>query len=127
MSGKDASISISYKGISGHGELVGQLTKSMTIENVPDEFFLGSNYPNPFNPSTKIHYGITSESKVLLTIFDMLGREVIRLVDEKQDAGYKTIAWNGTDAMGRHVGAGMYFYFLKAGDFRQTRKMILLK
>ena len=95
--------------------------------NIPEQFVLDPNYPNPFNPTTKIHYGIPSESKVLLTIFDMLGKEVIRLIDENQDAGYRTIAWNGTDAMGRNVGAGMYFYFLKAGDFRQTRKMILLK
>ena len=95
--------------------------------NIPEQFILYPNYPNPFNPTTKIHYGIPSESKVLLTIFDMLGREVIRLIDENQDAGHRAIAWNGTDAAGRNVGAGMYFYDLKSGDFRQTRKMILLK
>ena len=127
MSGKDASISISYKGISGHGELVGQLTKSMTIENVPDEFFLGANYPNPFNPTTKIDYGLPEKANVSLVIFDILGREVITLVNGLQEPGYKSMLWKGTDFLGRNVGAGMYFYLLQAGDFRQTRKMILLK
>ena len=125
--GKDADISISYKGITSQGELAGQMTKTMTIENVPDEFVLYTNYPNPFNPTTKIDYGLPNEANVLLVIYDILGREVITLANGLQEPGYKSITWNGTDALGRNVSAGMYFYLLQAGEFRQTRKMILLK
>ena len=125
--GRDANISISYKGIAVQGDLAGQLTKFMTIENVPDEFVLYSNYPNPFNPTTKIDYGLPEEANVSLVIFDILGREVITLVDGLQEPGYRSMTWNGTDALGRNVSAGMYFYLLQAGDFRQINKMILLK
>ena len=125
--GRDANISISYKGIAGQGELAGQMTKSMTIENVPDEFVLYSNYPNPFNPTTKIDYGLPSKTNVSLVIYDILGREVITLFNGPQEPGYKSMTWNGTDALGRNVGAGMYFYLLQAGNNRQIKKMILLK
>ena len=125
--GRDANISISYKGITDQGELAGQMTKSMTIENVPDEFVLYANYPNPFNPTTKIDYGLPEEAKVSLVIFDILGREVITLVDGPQEPGYRSITWNGTDVFGRNVSAGMYYYLLQAGDFVDTKKMILLK
>ena len=127
ISGKDADISISYKGITGQGELAGQMTKSMTIANVPDEFVLYPNYPNPFNPSTKIDYGLPKEASVQLVIFDILGREVVTLVDGIQKSGYRSVLWNGADAYGINVSAGMYFYLLQAGDFRQINKMILLK
>ena len=125
--GRDANISISYKGITDQGELAGQMTKSMTIENVPDEFVLYANYPNPFNPTTKIDYGLPEEANVSLVIFDILGREVITLVDGPQEPGYRSITWNGTDVFGRNVSAGMYYYLLQAGDFVDTKKMVLLK
>jgi flagellar hook assembly protein FlgD len=60
-------------------------------------------------------------------IFDLLGREVITLVDEVQSPGYRTINWNGMDNLGNNSGAGMYFYHLTAGHFSQTKKMVLLK
>ena len=103
------------------------MTRSMTIENIPDEFVLYSNYPNPFNPTTKIDYGLPEVSNVKLVIYDILGREVTTLVNGVQDAGYKSIAWHGTDAFGKNVAAGMYFYLIQAGDFRQVKKMVLLK
>jgi hypothetical protein len=125
--GRDVNISISYKGITADGKLAGKMTKSMTIENIPDEFVLYSNYPNPFNPTTKIDYGLPEVSNVKLVIYDILGREVTTLVNGVQDAGYKSITWHGTDAFGKNVGAGMYFYLIQAGEFRQVRKMVLLK
>jgi hypothetical protein len=103
------------------------MTKSMIIENVPDEFVLYSNYPNPFNPTTKIDYGLPSKTNVSLVVYDILGREVITLFNGLQEPGYKSMTWNGTDALGRNVGSGMYFYLLQAGDFRKVNKMILLK
>ena len=125
--GKDADISISYKGITGQGELAGQMTRSMTIANVPNEFVLYPNYSNPFNPSTKIDYGLPKEASIQLVIFDILGREVVTLVDGIQKSGYRSVFWNGADAHGKNVSAGMYFYLLQAGDFRQINKMTLLK
>jgi hypothetical protein len=125
--GRDANISISYKGITASGELAGQMTRSMTIENIPDEFVLYSNYPNPFNPITKIDYGLPEASNVQLIIYDILGREVTTLVNGVQEPGYKSITWHGTNAFGKNVGAGMYFYLIQAGDFRQAKKMVLLK
>jgi hypothetical protein len=96
-------------------------------DNLPGEFVLYSNYPNPFNPTTKIDYGLPEMSNVKLVIYDILGREVTTLVNGVQDAGYKSIAWHGTDAFGKNVAAGMYFYLIQAGDFRQVKKMVLLK
>jgi hypothetical protein len=125
--GRDANITISYKGITSQGEVAGKMTTSLTIENIPDEFVLYSNYPNPFNPTTKIDYGLPEASNVQLIIYDILGREVTTLVNGVQDAGYKSITWHGTDAFGRNVGAGVYFYLIQAGEFRQVKKMVLLK
>jgi len=94
---------------------------------IPKEFALRQNYPNPFNPVTTIHYELPQRSDSQITIFDLLGRKVITLVSETQDAGYKSIQWDATNANGQSVSGGMYFYQIKAGDYVQTRKMILLK
>ena len=95
--------------------------------NIPEQFILYPNYPNPFNPTTKIDYGLAQEVNVSLVIYDILGREVITLVNGLQEPGFKSIGWNGKDFLGSNVSAGMYLYLLQAGDFRQTRKMLLLK
>ena len=101
--------------------------KMVNVVAVPYEFALHQNYPNPFNPVTKINFDLPEASHVQLFIYDILGREVTSLVNEVQEPGYRTITWHGTDAFGRNVGAGMYFYSIQAGDFRQVRKMVLLK
>ena len=85
------------------------------------------NYPNPFNPKTTIEYGIPSESNVRLVIFDILGREVLTLLDEFQKPGYKSILWDGKDSFGNSVSAGMYFYVLEVGRKKEIMKMVLLK
>ncbi|MDP6170127.1 MAG: choice-of-anchor J domain-containing protein, partial [Candidatus Marinimicrobia bacterium] len=94
---------------------------------IPLVFSLSQNYPNPFNPITKIDYGLPEEAYVSLVIFDILGREVVTLVNGLQDPGYRSMTWNGTDVFGRNVSAGMYFYLLQAGEFKKVNKMILLK
>ncbi|MGH1363388.1 MAG: CHRD domain-containing protein [Calditrichia bacterium] len=94
---------------------------------VPEEFSLAQNFPNPFNPSTSIRYGLKQREAVTLRIFDTLGREVVRLVDEEQNAGQYKVDWNGMTANGQPVSSGIYFYQLEAGDFMQSRKMILLQ
>ena len=91
-------------------------------EYSPDRFNLGQNYPNPFNPRTVINYELQITNKVELSIYNLLGRRVATLVDEKQNAGYHQVEW---DASG--FAAGVYFYQLRAGSFQDVRKMILLK
>jgi len=94
---------------------------------VPDHYALAQNYPNPFNPTTQIKYSIPKGGVVELIIYDVLGREVRRLINTKLQAGKHIAIWNGKNSFGEHVGTGMYFYQLKAGTFLMTRKMILLK
>jgi len=94
---------------------------------VPSTFTLHQNFPNPFNPTTTFSYDLPSEAFVTLSIYDMLGREVAQLVNTNQELGFKSVQWNATDSMGQPVSAGVYLYKIKAGDFVQTRKMVLLK
>ena len=93
----------------------------------PSEYTLYQAHPNPFNPITNIDYTIPEKGNVSLAVFDILGREVITLVNGFQEPGVKSIIWNGTDTYGNNVSAGIYFYLLQAGDFVDTKKMILLK
>jgi len=96
----------------------------------PNQFINTSCYPNPFNPTTTINYELPQRSDVQITIYDLLGRKVATLLSETQDAGYKTVKWDATD-----VPSGMYFYQIRvydpdavgAGEYVQTRKMVVLK
>ena len=97
-------------------------TGGVDEEQVPNDFYLAQNFPNPFNPETRIQYAVESRKFVSLKVYDVLGREVATLVDGIQDAGFKTVRW---DAPG--VTSGVYFYRLRAGMFGQTKKMILIR
>ena len=94
---------------------------------IPVDYALYQNYPNPFNPFTILRYGIPEDGLVNITVYDMLGNEINQLVKEVQNPGYKSIQWNATNNQGQPVSAGVYLYSIEAGDFRQTKKMILLK
>ena len=94
---------------------------------LPETFTLYQNYPNPFNPITTLRYDLPEQAYVTLTIYDMLGREITRLVSTTQEAGFRLVQWSGTDNMGRAVSAGVYLYQIRAGEFVQTKKMVLLK
>ena len=94
---------------------------------LPDEFALRQNYPNPFTPVTPLRYDLPENGLVTITIYDMVGREVRILVNDTQDAGYRIALWNGTNDHGRPVVAGMYIYTIRANDFYEVKKMILLK
>jgi flagellar hook assembly protein FlgD len=100
---------------------------SVDEEFIPTEFALHQNYPNPFNPVTTLNYGLPEQSMVVMTVYDLMGREVTTLVNQVQKAGYHTIRWNGTDQSGQVVSAGLYIYRITAGDYSVARKMILLK
>ena len=88
----------------------------------PKEFKLEQNFPNPFNPTTKIQYQLPQDSRVTLKIYDILGSEVATLVNEEQEAGYKEVQFTGSN-----IASGMYVYRLQAGDYVSTKKMMLLK
>ena len=93
----------------------------------PIKYSLNNNYPNPFNPTTTISYDLPEQAQVTLGIYDLLGKKIKTLVNQSQDAGNKIAIWDGTDDLSRSVSAGVYLYRIKAGEFSQTRKMLLLK
>ena len=105
----------------------------ITFTNVNDDLtavnscFLSQNYPNPFNPSTTIKYTIGEASNVKLTIYDVLGKEVVTLINSQASPGAYSMIWNATDKFGKKVTSGIYFYTLEAGKFTKTNKMLLIK
>lgn len=94
---------------------------------IPDEYFLAQNYPNPFNPITTIRYGLPEASHVNITIYNILGREVMSLVNEHKQAGYYNALWDSKSHQGIEVSSGVYFYRIKANDFIDVKKMVLLR
>ena len=93
----------------------------------PQSFQLHAAFPNPFNPITNLRYDLPKQTQVILTVYDMLGREVTQLVNTTQEAGFKSVLWDATDSYGKSVSAGVYLYQIRSGEFVQTRKMVLLK
>ena len=94
---------------------------------IPLKYLLHQNYPNPFNPVTTLRYDLPENALVNITIYDMMGRQISTLVSSLQSAGYKSIQWNGTNDAGQPVSAGLYMYTIQTEDFKQTKKMVLLK
>lgn len=99
-----------------------EFVRSIHQSLVPVNFYLSQNYPNPFNPITKIRYALPRDRWVRLEIYSILGKRVATLVDRKQRAGYEIVRWDGSS-----FSSGVYFCRIKAGDFVETKKMILLK
>jgi hypothetical protein len=89
---------------------------------LPGEYRLHQNFPNPFNPVTTLNFDLPAASRVLLTVYNMLGQEIEVMVDEMLEPGYKSVRW---DASGKP--SGVYFYRLTAGSFTMVRKMLLLR
>ena len=94
---------------------------------LPKQFALHPNYPNPFNPSTTISYDLSQETYVRITIYDITGKRIRTLVNQLQSVGTRTIVWDGMDDFNRTVSGGVYLYSIEAAAFRKTRKMLLLK
>jgi hypothetical protein len=88
----------------------------------PETFSLTQNFPNPFNPSTRINYQLPTINHVTLKVFDILGREVATLVNEVNRPGVYSVQWNASG-----VASGVYFYRIEAGSFVETRKLVLLR
>lgn len=105
------------------------------VNNLPSEFALDQNYPNPFNPETTIRFQIRSTQNVSLVIYDILGRKVRNIIDQKMTPDLYTVKWDGKNEEGKSVTSGVYFYRLKLGNFKssagkvfvKTRKMLLIK
>ena len=93
----------------------------------PASFPILYSYPNPFNPVTHLRYNLPEDALVNITIYDMKGRQVSTLVSSQQTAGFKSVLWNADNDKGSPVSAGLYLYTIQAGQFRQTKKMVLLK
>jgi len=98
------------------------VTVQEETENLPADFILNQNYPNPFNPTTTISFSIPSSGFTSLKVYDILGNEVAKLVDEERPAGSYIINFDAS-----LLSSGTYFYKLQAGNFIETKKMILLK
>ena len=101
----------------------------LALENdfIPLKYILHQNYPNPFNPITTLQYDLPENGLVNVTVYDMLGRQVKTLINQTQEAGYKSVIWNATNDYGKPVSAGVYLYQIQAGEYISTKKMVLLK
>jgi type IX secretion system substrate protein len=107
----DAEITITGAG----GELIPLVTE------------LEGNFPNPFNPTTTIKFGLNESATVTLEVYNIRGEKVRTLVDSELEAKYHTVLWNGEDSSGKNVSSGVYFYKMKAGEYSSTKKMIMMK
>ena len=94
---------------------------------LPDKIQLSQNYPNPFNPTTTIEFALPQESKVQLSVYNILGQRVVTLVNEPKRAGYHSVIWNGRSAYGRQVATGIYIYRMSTKLGVRTKKMMLIK
>jgi len=106
---------------------LGQLGVDENFESLPRQFALHDNYPNPFNPETRIRFEIGNQANVQLIIYDMLGRKVRTLVNDNYDPGMYVINWDGMNDNRQPVSSGPYLYRIKAGEFIDHKKMILVR
>ena len=103
------------------------LVQNSSTFSSPTSFNLSQNYPNPFNPITTLRYDLPETDLVNITKYDMLGREVKTLINQTQDAGYRSVIWDATNDYGKPVSAGIYLYQIHAGEYISTKKIVLLK
>lgn len=97
------------------------------VDGIPTTFAISQNYPNPFNPSTSIDYAVSKQSFVTIKVYNLLGQEVRTIVAEDKGIGSYTATWDGRDNVGNEVPSGMYLYKMIAGNFTETKKMMLMK
>lgn len=95
--------------------------------NIPLQYYLEQNFPNPFNPSTTIQYSLPDQERVKLNVYNVLGQLVKTLVDSFQSAGFHSVIWDGSNNNGQKVSSGIYFYKIDSGKFINIKKMILIK
>lgn len=103
----------------------GILTTSVSL--IPIKLDLLPNFPNPFNPETKIRFGLPNEERIELSIYSITGEKIVTLLNDQLEKGYHTVVWNGKDENGRSVASGIYIYELLAEGKRLSNKMVLMK
>ena len=133
----EATISYTVDASDGEFTIVSSETGSFVLSSAslgadnnqlyPHTYTLHQNYPNPFNPVTSLRYDLPEDGLVNITVYDMMGRIVKTLVNSSQTAGFKSAQWNATNDRNEPVSAGLYLYTIQAGEFTQTKKMVLLK
>ena len=111
----------------GYQDTTNCVQVSIIDETLPIIYKLYNAYPNPFNPVTTLRYDLPENAMINIAIYDMLGRQVKTLVNQTQDAGYRSVIWDATNDYGKHVSAGIYLYQIEAGEYISTKKMVLLK
>jgi hypothetical protein len=94
---------------------------------IPKEYALRNNYPNPFNPVTNIEFDLTKASDVKITVFNLLGEKIRTIADQNYKAGQHRVVWNGTNETGSLVSSGVYIYKIETPEFVASRKMVLMK
>jgi len=101
--------------------------KAIGVNTIPEQFELSQNYPNPFNPKTTFKYLVAEDSDVTIGVYNLLGKEIKRLVAGNKTAGYYTAVWNGQDLHGRDAASGIYFIRMQAKTFSMVRKISLMR
>ncbi len=121
--GKEQKIKATIKTVDGQ-----TWTKEIAFTiSPPKEFHLYDNFPNPFNPTTKIAFELPIATRVKLVIYDALGREVRTLTDTEYPAGYIELSWDGRNESGTTVSSGIYFYRISTSKWHSVKKMVLLR
>ena len=121
-----STVVLEVKDVAGNTTTCDPVVTTVSSE-VPEAFDLAPNYPNPFNPTTRIAFKLAEASDLRLAVYDALGREVALLVSDQMEAGSYEVEWEGTDASGRVLPSGVYLYRMEAGSFSQSRTMTLVK
>ncbi len=118
---------VTYTIFDDQKEIISRGKQMVALKAVPDSYALHNNFPNPFNPTTNIIYDLPKSGHVSLVVYDLLGSEVITLVNERMESGYYAARWNGHNHRGQSVSAGIYFYHLQTGEYSKAQKMLLVK
>ena len=119
--------SYTFSGLGDRIRLTTLTSLSKPSENLPRQFGLAQNYPNPFNPGTSIDFNLPVASRATVDVYNVVGERVTTLLDRFLPAGRYSVNWDGANADGKPASSGMYFYRLKAGEFTDTKKMMLVK
>ena len=128
IQGRDAiNVGIYIEAVDQKGRTIGQGETTIEVLPIPTEFALHQNYPNPFNPNTTIRYDLPKAGDVTLIVYDLLGREVVRLVDGYVEAGYYQVEWSGTSNLGQGLSTGIYFVRMATAEYSRSFKLLLLK
>ena len=122
LSGLSNNMTYYWRVNASNGSVTSRYSSTWSFTTIPIQFALYQNYPNPFNLMTSISFDLPVATMVSLKLFDILGREVVTVISEEMQAGNYTRQWNASP-----FASGVYFYRLQAGNFVQTKKLVLLK